>query len=193
MLQKAGLRDSCFIAMSNYYYDEKTEYLAALAEVRTSRGRSGESNHDLTPFLVFGLKGVALQSKRLIREIRTATLKLLYRDMMRSLSERLYSPRKRVITQRQFGILEILLAEQSLHPRELIIKTLAKYNHLRAPFKAFVRDINALLALRAITWGGGEDDLFVLNLNWPMFITESKFYKVIEDLPRPQYTFTSRR
>lgn len=33
MLQRAGLRDALFIAMSNYYYDEKTVYLAALAEV----------------------------------------------------------------------------------------------------------------------------------------------------------------
>ena len=49
MLQRAGLRDALFIAMSNYYYDEKNNYLAALAEVR-------RRNHDLTPFLVLGLK-----------------------------------------------------------------------------------------------------------------------------------------
>ena len=52
MLQRAGLRDTCFIAMSNYYYDEKNAYLAALAEVR-------QSGHNLTPFLIFGLRGIA--------------------------------------------------------------------------------------------------------------------------------------
>ena len=50
MLQRAGLRDSLFIAMSNYYYDEKEAYLTKLKEVR-------EREHDLTPFLHFGLKG----------------------------------------------------------------------------------------------------------------------------------------
>ena len=47
MLQRTGLRDSLFIAMSNYYYEEKNGYLTALAEVRAS-------DHDLTPFLLFG-------------------------------------------------------------------------------------------------------------------------------------------
>ena len=31
MLQRAGLRDALFIALSNYYYEEKSAYLAALA------------------------------------------------------------------------------------------------------------------------------------------------------------------
>ena len=43
LLGRAGLRDSAFIAMSNYYYDEKAKYLAALAETR-------ERDHDLTGF-----------------------------------------------------------------------------------------------------------------------------------------------
>ena len=34
MLQRTGLRDTLFIAISNYYYEEKAEYLSALAEVR---------------------------------------------------------------------------------------------------------------------------------------------------------------
>ena len=33
LLQRAGLRDSAFIAMSNYYYEEKPLYLKALASV----------------------------------------------------------------------------------------------------------------------------------------------------------------
>ena len=49
LLQRAGLRSSCFIPMSNYYYDEKPAYLAALARVRAQ-------DHDLTTFLKFGLR-----------------------------------------------------------------------------------------------------------------------------------------
>ena len=63
VLQRAGLKDSLFIAMSNYYYDEKQAYLNALAAVRSA-------GQDLTPFLKFGLYGVALQSGRLAGMIR---------------------------------------------------------------------------------------------------------------------------
>ena len=35
MLGRAGLRDTCFIAMSNYYYEEKPKYLATLRQVRS--------------------------------------------------------------------------------------------------------------------------------------------------------------
>ncbi len=61
VLQRAGLRDTAFIAMSNYYYEEKAAYLDVLAEVRSQ-------NHDLTPFINFGLKGIALQCDRSSRK-----------------------------------------------------------------------------------------------------------------------------
>jgi hypothetical protein len=63
MLQRAGLRDSLFIAMSNFHYEEKRTYLTTLAAVRAG-------DHDLTPFLKFALRGVALQSERLTGLIR---------------------------------------------------------------------------------------------------------------------------
>ena len=47
MLQRAGLRDSSFIAMSNYYYDEKKTYLASLADVRSRGYGSGEFSEDV--------------------------------------------------------------------------------------------------------------------------------------------------
>lgn len=34
VLQRAGLTDKAFIAMSNYYYDEKNAYVSSLSEVR---------------------------------------------------------------------------------------------------------------------------------------------------------------
>ena len=68
MLQKTGLKDSLFIAMSNYYYEEKNEYLKTLAQVRAG-------DHDLTPFLLFGLKGIALQCRRLFDEIKKEYIK----------------------------------------------------------------------------------------------------------------------
>jgi len=56
LLQRASLKDSLFIAMSNYYYEEKATYLSSLSEVRAR-------DYDLTPFLKFGLKGIAKQAE----------------------------------------------------------------------------------------------------------------------------------
>ena len=59
MLQRVGLRDTLFIAMSNYYYEEKAGYLNALAETRAL-------SHDLTPFLKFALKGIEKQCNQAV-------------------------------------------------------------------------------------------------------------------------------
>ena len=97
MLQRTGLKDSLFIAMSNYYYEEKTAYLNTLAEVRAD-------GHDLTPFLVFGLKGIEHQCKRLFAEIRKNVAKALYRNLMYDLFNRLRTPRKRVMKRRRHSL-----------------------------------------------------------------------------------------
>jgi len=102
LLQKQGLRDTLFIAMSNYYYEEKNAYLDALAQVRWER-------HDLGAFLVFGLKGIDKQCRRLLDEIKKHIAKSLFRDTMHDLFGRLKSARKRVIAERQMRILEALL------------------------------------------------------------------------------------
>ena len=90
MLQRTGLKNSLFIAMSNYYYEEKTAYLNTLAAVRAS-------GHDLTSFLLFGLKGIEQQGRRLFDEIRKNVAKALFRNLMYDLFNRLRTPRKRVM------------------------------------------------------------------------------------------------
>ncbi len=57
VLRRAHLKDTLFVAMSNYYDDEKDTYLAILSEVRSR-------DHDLTPFIRFGLRGIHLQCQR---------------------------------------------------------------------------------------------------------------------------------
>src|ERR1051325_2951067 len=85
ILQRSQLKDALFIAMSNYYYDEKTKYLATLSEVKAK-------NCDLTPFLKFGLTGIAAQCHRLLKEIRRHVQKALFRDVMGKMYGHLRSP-----------------------------------------------------------------------------------------------------
>lgn len=181
MLQRAGLRATSFIAMSNYYYDEKTHYLAALAETRNGR-------HNLTAFFAFALKGIAIQSQRLLKEIQHQISKELFRNLMFDLFTRLKTPRKRVLATRQIAILKILLAEEQIEWTDLIERTRALYT-VKNPVKALVRDVNNLTALKAawvhkIAEGPPPRFLIGVRLEWPTEITETECFERVRKLPK---------
>ena len=189
MLQRAGLRDAMFIAMSNYYYDEKRTYLATLGEVRAQ-------GHDLTSFFKFGLKGIALQSSRLAREIRGHISRELYRNLAHDLFTRLVSTRKRVIAERQLEILEILLRDVRIEFERLIKITSGSYKSVKNPRKAITRDLNHLADLAAIVISLDDKKQYQieLNLEWPSIITESEFFRKIEALPTSKtHSFLSQK
>lgn len=179
MLQRAGLRDSSFIAMSNYYYDEKPAYLTALSETR-------RAEHNLTPFLIFALKGISLQCRRLLAEIQHEISRELFRNLMYDLFKRLKTPRQRVIAERQIEILNILLGVDAIDIRDLVVQLLPTYKHLKNPTKAVVRDIGNLHNLGAIgveKIAEGQVRLKV-RLEWPTEITETEFFQKLRSLPK---------
>jgi Fic family protein len=179
MLQRAGLRDTAFIAMSNYYHDEKPKYLETLAEVR----RNG---HDLTPFLIFGLRGIAIQCQRLHGEIRKLLQRILFRDTANSLFTRLKSARKRVLHERQLKILNVLLEVDEMALSDLAEKTASEYGKIKKSGFAFRRDFSALIAIEAIgieRTGKNAWRVYV-NLDWPARITESAFLEAVRILPK---------
>jgi Fic family protein len=178
MLQRAGLRDALFIAMSNYYYDEKNSYLTTLAQVRAN-------NFDLTPFIRFGLKGIALQTRRLADALRENISKELYRSLLHDLFTRLASPRKRVIVKRQIEIAEYLLKNGSTEFESFYSTIEPTYKSVSNPRKAVVRDLNNLARLGAIRIVKDEQNRFFLTakLDWPSKITESEFFAKVKQMP----------
>lgn len=186
LLQRAGLRDT-LIAMSNYYYDEKAAYLEALSTTRAA-------GHDLTPFLLFALRGIALQCQRLTAEITKEVRKSLFKDVMYDLFNRLFSTRKRVIAKRQIEILKIFIEKEKLLWEEVIKETDRYYGGLANPHKALVRDMDYLLQIQAlhVEQVGPKKWLFSIRLDWPTFITETKFFEVVNRLPQGKtYSFLS--
>jgi Fic family protein len=178
MLQRAQLKDTLFIAMSNYYYDEKNAYLEAL-----SQGR--EHNGDLTPFLKFALRGIETQCRRLLREVKDHVQKSLFRDVMAKLYGRLRSTRKRALAHRQCAILDRLLDRATpVEHLELLKMTREDHAGLKAPGRAFIRDLNGLANLGAIVISAENDGLMVsVRLEWATEITETDFYREINKLP----------
>ena len=184
VLQRAGLRDTAFIAMSNYYYEEKPAYLDVLAQVRAAR-------HDLTPFINFGLRGIAIQCDRLFKEIRRHIQVAVFRNVMYDLFNHLKSPKRRVIATRQIAVLKILLEKEEIELQELVGRTVSTYSDLQNANKARIRDINELIALGAIHARrvGQNGWIIAINLNWPQEITEGDFMERINNLPKSKISF----
>jgi Fic family protein len=186
-LQRAGMRDSTFIAMSNYYYDEKQSYLEALAAVR-------QLDFDLTPFLKFALKGIAIQSQRLATEISRHVRIEVFRGLIHDLFGRLRTPRKRVIAKRQIAILEHLLTFSEADWYTFYRDCLKHYTDVKNPGKALIRDINHLISLGTMGFrqepetGTAERYLVWARLEWPSEITETEFFRKLSALPRAKGT-----
>jgi hypothetical protein len=179
VLQRAGLRDTASIAMSNYYCEEKPDYLDVLAKVRAG-------GHDLMPFINFGLRGVAVQCGRLFTEIRRHIQVAVFRNVMYDLFNHLKSPKRRVIAARQIAILKILLETEEIELRDLILRTISTYGDLQNDHKARVRDINELIALGALNARKLPQNrwMIMINLNWPQEITEGDFMERVKNLPK---------
>ena len=188
MLRQTGLRDTLFIAMSNYYYEHKTAYLNALNDVRAG-------GHDLTPFLKFGLKGVESQCRRLFAEVRTHVAKALFRNTMADLFGRLRSPRKRVMSARHVHVVNVLLDQGDMTLRDLVERTRHHYT-VKNPLKALTRDLVYLMHLGAIGARPLADDqggvLLFVQLDWPTKITETEFFRLVKTMPKGKvYGFLS--
>ena len=181
VLQRAGLRDTAFIAMSNYYYEEKPRYVDVLAEVR-------QRDHDLTTFVAFSLKGVADQCSRLLREIKINIQKAVYRNTMFDLFGALRTPRKRVIVQRQLSILKLLLNVERIGLQDLMKRVEAQYSGLKDPTRAIIRDLNGLLHLKNAIRAERPDQQsqwqISIDLDWPTRMRESEFFERFKSLPR---------
>ena len=185
LLQRAGLRDAAFVAMSNYYYEEKETYLTVLAEVRAR-------NHDLTPLIRFALRGIVQQCGRLFEGIKKNTQKAMFRNMMYDLFGRLRSPKKRVIAQRQLALLKYLLDTDAIDLDLLLVANRYLYRQLKNPARAVARDLSALAYLYAIRMRRTEHgaDLVEINLDWPSQMTETDFMERIKRMPKAKtHTF----
>jgi Fic family protein len=179
MLQRTGLRDTLFIAMSNYYYEQKVNYLNALNDTRANE-------HDLTAFLKFALKGIETQCRRLFAEIRQQVAKALYRNTVTDLFGRLKSPRKRVMSNRHVQLLNLLLDEEEITLTELTKRTAHLYV-MKNPYKALIRDLNYLIELNAV-WATRQPEnagfLISIRLDWPTKITETEFFQRVKAMPK---------
>ena len=174
MLRQAGVSGLVMVSLSNYYYEHKEDYLAAMSESR-------HKGHDLTAFLRFALPAVSARCNAVTASIVDHNKRTLFRQFAQSLFGKLRSPRRRVLAERHLHILETLLDSPTPDTGDLFLRTVDEYINLKYPGRAWSRDVLHLLDLGAITIE--RNRILRLNLDWPQQLSESELLERYENLP----------
>ena len=105
ILFQGGYNVLGFYGLSNYFYRNGDEYKRLLQQSRRLQP------FDLTAFVAFGLKGFAAELKGINNFIKTKLNRVFYRSaLVRAFGQRA-GKRRRVINQREYGLLDFLLQE----------------------------------------------------------------------------------
>lgn len=163
--QAAGLEGPHFLAMAPFYFAEQDGYRETLGEAR----RAG---HDLTAFLEFALRGLALECEQALSSLQRQTSIVLFRDTMSALFGQIRNGKKGPMIARQLSILDLLLDDGHRPARQVYYRVAAGYASLQNPWKAFLRDLSDLEEIGAV-----EEHASSLSprLSWPAEISTARF------------------
>lgn len=105
ILFKLGYNVHGFYGLSNYFYRYEQEYKSILQECRQSQP------FDVTPFIRFGVTGFASELKGINNFIKARINRLIYQRMLVQARDIKVSPRRRLLNQREYNLLNFLLRE----------------------------------------------------------------------------------
>jgi Fic family protein len=77
LLYKAGINARGFYSLANYYYQHRSEYIRHLDIVRF------ETENDLTPFVLFALRGLVSELESVHDEVLSEVKEIAFRDYIR--------------------------------------------------------------------------------------------------------------
>ena len=167
ILFQGGYNVLGFYGLSNYFYRNGDEYKLLLQQSRRVQP------FDLNAFVAFGLKGFATELKGINNFIKTKLNRVVYRTtLVRALNQRA-SKRRRVINQREYGLLHFLLEEtEPVDPFADEPSKKIKFDDLlRAPYistvyknvtrRTFFRELLRLADMGFIKPVGRGDDLTI--------------------------------
>ncbi|MDE2842754.1 MAG: Fic family protein [Chloroflexota bacterium] len=94
-----------FYGLSNYFYRNEVEYKQLLQECRQG------TPFDVTPFIQFGVRGFAEELTGINNFVKNKLNRLFYRQMLEQCRRTFLSPRRRILNDREFNLLNYLLSE----------------------------------------------------------------------------------
>lgn len=103
ILYRGGYNVHGFYGLSNYFHRNADEYRWRLQECRRCQP------FDLAPFVRFGLKGFEAELLGINSFLKTKLNRLVYREKMRQALNVRVSPRRRLLSEREYHLLSYLL------------------------------------------------------------------------------------
>lgn len=161
-----------FYGLSNYFYRNETEYKRRLQSCRQGKP------FDLLPFISFGVKGFAEELSGINTFVKNKFNRTLYRQMIEECRRSRLSARRRVLNDREYGLLTFLLMEtEPLDPfsvvasRQITLSELLESQYVRGTYlsvshRTFVRELIRLAEagfIRFIQEGRGFDPVIELD------------------------------
>ena len=157
ILFQQGYNVHGFYGLSNYFYRHERDYKLRLQQCRDRQP------FEVTPFVHFGIDGLAAELKGINNFIKTKLNRVVYRAMLvRAFNTRIASYR-RLLNQREYDLLDFLLTEtEPIDPfsenpsRQLSVSELRKARYVTIAYKnvtdrTFNRELERLGALGFIS------------------------------------------
>ena len=140
ILFQRGYNVHGFYGLSNYFYRHEQEYKSILQQCRKSQP------FDVTPFIRFGVAGFASELKGINNFVKARINRLVYRTMIiRAFSKRM-GPRRRLLNQREYNLLDFLLSEtEPVDPfsdassRKISLSELLEANYVQSAYRNVTR------------------------------------------------------
>ncbi len=105
ILFQLGYNVHGFYGLSNYFYRHEEEYKTLLQQCRN------DQPFDVTPFIRFGVAGFASELRGINNFIKARMNRLVYRDMLVKAYNKRVGVRRRLLNQREYGLLAFLVDE----------------------------------------------------------------------------------
>ncbi len=164
MLYRGGYNVLGFYGLSNYFYRNGDEYKLLLQQSRRKKP------FDLTDFVSFGVQGFAAELKGINNFIKTKMNRLVYRDTLRRASNQRVGPRRRVLNEREYGLLDFLLQETEptdpfsetpslrLHVLDLLREPYVRSTYRNVTRRTLFRELERLEEIGFITLDTSDAD-----------------------------------
>ena len=104
ILFQRGYNVHGFYGLSNFFYRNADKYRRLL-----QRARRFPEHVDVTEFVQFGVEGFALELAGINNFIKTKINRVMYRQMLVANRDKRVSPRRRMLNEREYGLLIYLL------------------------------------------------------------------------------------
>ena len=173
ILFQRGYNVHGFYGLSNFFYANGDKYKTLLQQTRRT-----PEHFDVTAFVTFGIEGFAHELDGINNFVKTKINRVMYRQMLVANRNTKVSPRRRMINDREYQLLNFLLDEtEPVDPfsespsREITLNELLSSRYVRGTYgrvtqRTFIRELVRLRSLGFVKLTTKESGGLVLEIDF---------------------------